>query len=253
MIKVVLLGAGNVAFHLANKLLTSTNVNLVQVYNRNKEKINYLKNKTSITDKISKLKEADVYIISVSDSAILELSKKLKFKGKLVVHTSGALDMNTLEPEGNKGVFYPLQSFSKEKKIDFSEVPFCIETEYKEDYKVLQELAKALGSNSYEINSEQRKTLHVAAVFTNNFVNHLYHIGNEICDTNNIPFEILKPLINETSNKIKDLQPIKAQTGPAKRGDINTIQTHLALLTNNQQKIYTLLTQSITDLYGKKL
>ena len=160
---------------------------------------------------------------------------------------------NILNSKNRKGVFYPLQSFSKEKEINFKEVPFCLETAHKLDFELLKKIATLLGSNSYNINSEQRKKLHVAAVFVNNFVNHLYYLGNEICDENNIPFEILKPLIKETSNKIIDLQPFDAQTGPAIRKDSKTINKHLELLNENQQKIYSILTKSIIETYGKKL
>ncbi|SNR34443.1 Predicted oxidoreductase, contains short-chain dehydrogenase (SDR) and DUF2520 domains [Lutibacter agarilyticus] len=253
MIKVVLLGAGNVAVHLTKMLLKSASIELVQVYNRSIDKIAYLKNETAITTKIPELKEADIYIICVSDNAISKVSKQLNFEGKLVVHTSGATDLAVLKCNANKGVLYPLQSFSKDKKVDFSEVPFCLEAENSKDLELLQKITNAIGSPSYKINSEQRKTLHVAAVFVNNFVNHLYQIGNEICSKEHIPFEILAPLIKETALKIEDLTPFEAQTGPAKRNDTKTIETHLSLLTNNQQKIYTLLTQSIINLYGEKL
>lgn len=253
MIKVVLLGAGNVAFHLTKMLLKSTGVKLVQVYNRNIDKIAYLTNETAITTEISELKEANLYIICVSDNAISKLSEQLNFKNKLVVHTSGATDLEVLKCNANKGVLYPLQSFSKEKKVNFSEVPFCLEAKNSEDLELLQKITTAFGSPSYKINSEQRKTLHVAAVFVNNFVNHLYQIGSEICSAQHIPFEILAPLIKETALKIDNLTPFEAQTGPAKRKDTKTIETHLSLLTNNQQKIYTLLTQSIINTYGEKL
>lgn len=253
MIKVVILGGGNLAFHLTNTLLKTPSINLIQVYNRSLSKIKYLKGKTLITSNIDELKDADIYIVSVSDNAISELTSKLVLKNKLVVHTSGAANITELQSNSRKGVFYPLQSFSKEKEINFKEVPFCLETAHKLDFELLKKIATLLGSNSYNINSEQRKKLHVAAVFVNNFVNHLYYLGNEICDENNIPFEILKPLIKETSNKIIDLQPFDAQTGPAIRKDSKTINKHLELLNENQQKIYSILTKSIIETYGKKL
>ena len=253
MIKVVILGGGNLAFHLTNQFLESSKVNLVQVYNRSIDKIDYLKEKTTITNKISELKDADVYIICVSDNVISELSEKLNFTDKLVVHTSGALDMSFLKSKSQKGVFYPLQSFSKEKEVDFLSIPICIEATNKKDEELLFELGKTISTNCYSISSEQRKYLHVSAVFVNNFTNHLYTIGNEICESQNIPFEILTPLIKETASKIDYLAPLNAQTGPAKRGDSETISTHLSLINDNQQKIYKLLTQSIKDTYGKKL
>jgi len=253
MIKIVLLGAGNLAYHLTNCLLNNKAIQVVQVYNRSLEKINYLKSKTSITNNLSELKDADIYIIAVSDSAILDLSSKLNFKTKLVVHTSGSVAMKELTSNSNKGVFYLLQTFSKEREIDFSTIPICIEASEKKDLELLETLAKSISNNCFLINSEQRKNLHIAAVFVNNFVNHLYHLGNEICNENKVPFEILQPLIQETSNKIAELSPFEAQTGPAKRNDMKTIEKHKAMLTTNQQEIYTLLTKSIYKTYGEKL
>ena len=119
MIKIVILGGGNLAFHLTKCLLNNMEFKLIQVYNRNLKNIDYLKNEVAITNKISELKDADIYIISVSDTAISELSKKLIFNNKLVIHTSGGVDMKDLHSISNKGVFYPLQSFLKEKDVDF--------------------------------------------------------------------------------------------------------------------------------------
>ncbi len=253
MINIVILGGGNVAYHLTNVLLNNNAVNVVQIYNRSLEKISCFKNNTSITNNLSELKDADIYILAVSDNVISELSSTLNLKNKLVVHTSGSMAMEELKSASNKGVFYLLQTFSKERKINFSTIPICIEAENEEDLFLLETFAKSISKNCYFINSIQRKSLHVAAVFVNNFVNHLYQIGNEICKKNNVPFEILLPLIQETSNKITILSPLKAQTGPAKRNDTKTIEKHKAMLTKNQQEIYTLLTKSICNTYGKKL
>lgn len=253
MINVVLLGAGNLASHLTDNLLNNKVVNLIQVYNRSIAKIQYLKSKTLITDKINELEVADIYIITVSDDAISEVSSKLNLKNKLVVHTAGAASINELKSRSNKGVFYPLQSFSKETKIDFKTIPICIEAESKSDLDLLEKLAKSISKKCYYINSEQRKYLHVAAVFVNNFVNHLYHIGNEICEENGIPFEILHPIIEETSKKIIKIAPFNAQTGPAKRNDTKTLKNHKAILNKQQKEIYKLLTKSIQNTYGKKL
>lgn len=253
MIKIVILGGGNVAYHLTNALLQNNEVNVVQVYNRSLDKINCFKNSALITNNLSELKEADIYILAVSDNAIAELSSALSLKNKLVAHTSGSMAMDELKSISNKGVFYLLQTFSKERKIDFSAVPICIEAETEKDLLLLKTLAKLISKNCYRINSNQRKSLHVAAVFVNNFVNHLYHIGQEICGQNKVPFEILFPLILETANKITALSPFDAQTGPAKRNDTKTIEKHKAMLTQNQQEIYTLLTKSIYKTYGEKL
>lgn len=253
MINIVILGGGNVAWHLTNALLKNDVVNVVQVYNRSIEKISCFKNSTSITNNLSELKDADIYILSVSDNAISELSSALNLKNKLVVHTSGSMAMDELKSTSKKGVFYLLQTFSKEREIDFSTVPICIEAETDADLQLLETLANTISKNCYRINSNQRKSLHVAAVFVNNFVNHLYHIGHEICEQNKVPFEILLPLILETANKITTLPPLEAQTGPAKRNDTKTIEKHTAMLAKNQQEIYTLLTKSIYNTYGEKL
>jgi len=253
MINIVILGGGNVAYHLTNALLQNSAVNVVQVYNRSLEKINCFKNGTSITNNLSELKDADIYILAVSDNVISELSSALNLKNKLVVHTSGSMAMDELKSVSNKGVFYLLQTFSKEREIDFSTVPICIEAETEKDLRLLESLAKSISKNCYRINSNQRKSLHVSAVFVNNFVNHLYLIGHEICEQNKVPFEILLPLILETANKITALPPLVAQTGPAKRNDTKTIQKHLGMLNKNQQEIYTLLTKSIFKTYGEKL
>ncbi len=253
MVKIVVLGGGNLAFHLTNKFLKNDAIKVVQVYNRSIEKIEYLRTKTSITNSISELKDADIYIISVSDAIISDLSKKIKFKDKLVVHTSGAVDLNELKSESRKGVFYPLQTFSKNKEVDFSTIPICIEAESQNDLVLLETLAQNISKKCYPINSVQRKSLHVSAVFVNNFVNHLYTIGNEICEAHQLPFDMLIPIIKETSKKIEGLSPLESQTGPAKRLDTKTIEDHLTILNENQQEIYTLLTNSIIKTYEEKL
>ncbi len=234
-------------------MLNNKYIELVQVFNRNIEKIEYLNNQVEITDKNSELKDADIYIISIADKAIPKISSKLNFPNKLVVHTSGTSDINELKSTSNKGVFYPLQTFSKDKNIDFSQIPICIEAENNEDLILLENLANSISGNCYKLNSIQRRNLHVSAVFVNNFVNHLYHLGSEICNKNDIPFEILLPLIKETAQKVEKLLPLEAQTGPARRNDFETIEKHLSILQDNNLELYKALTSSITNTYGKEL
>ena len=229
MISVVIVGNGNVATHLTNAFLKADTISVTQINSR----------------KLEKIPQADVTIIAVSDDAIESVSSKIK--NSFVVHTSGSVALNSLKNSGNKGVFYPLQTFSKNREVDFYEVPFCLEAENNEDYQLLERLAKSIGNKVFSINSEQRKALHIAAVFVNNFTNHLYKIGNGICKEYHIPFEILHPLIKETVAKIETLSPEKAQTGPAIRNDQKTIKKHLDLLTENQQEIYRILTKSIQN------
>ena len=229
MMTVAIVGNGNVAKHLVNVFLKVDTIRVAEINSR----------------KLENIPKADITILAVSDDAIAEVSSKIE--NSLVVHTSGSFSMNDLKNRNNKGVFYMLQTFSKDKEIDFSKVPFCLEAENNEDYLLLEKLAKTIGVKIFTINSEQRKALHVAAVFVNNFTNHLYKIGNDICEENKVPFEILYPLIDETAQKIKKLSPQKAQTGPAIRNDKKTVKKHLELLNIGQQKIYKIITKSIKN------
>ncbi len=253
MQKITVIGSGNVAQHLLKVLEQTPEIELVQAFARHPESLFHLLPKEKITNDYSQLKEVDVYIISVSDNAIAEVSEQLPFKNRLVVHTSGSSDITVLTSKNRKGVFYPLQTFSKNKDVDFTEIPICLEAENKADYQTLETLAKSISKKVYSISSEQRKSLHVAAVFVSNFVNHMYVIGNEICTENNVPFEVLQPLIKEVANKIETLSPKEAQTGPALRHDTKTITKHIEFLQNTDyQEIYKLLTQSIQNV-AKKL
>ena len=230
MISVAILGNGNVATHLLSAFSKVEDVSVVQVNSR----------------KLETIIDTDITIIAVSDDAVTEVSKAIKNRKGLVVHTSGAVDISAIHNQ-RKGVFYPLQSFSKNKAVDFKRIPFCLETSTIQDYNLLENLAKSIGEKIFNINSEQRKKLHVAAVFVNNFTNHLYKIANDICEKNKVPFEILYPLIEETAKKVQEISPENAQTGPAKRNDALTIQNHLENLNLQQQKIYELLSQSIQE------
>lgn len=245
MIRVSILGSGNVATHLINAFLKADAVELVQVYSRNIDDIAHLKNDIQITDTTQNLIPVDVTIIAISDDAIAEFSNHLNIKG-VVAHTSGSVAIGDLNDSLSKGVFYPLQTFSKDRNIDFSDTPICIEAENNQAITILRELASAISGKVYEVNSEQRKKLHLAAVFVNNFTNHLFHMGKLICDEHTIPFEILHPLIQETAKKIQEISPKEAQTGPAMRNDIETIKKHLSQLSTHQKEIYTLLSNSIS-------
>ena len=254
MIKIVLLGTGNVATHLYNAFHTNHKTKVVQVYNRSKKRLLYFEeHSTTTTTSISKITEhADVYIVAISDDSINEFTKKLRFHNKLVVHTSGSVGMMSIANQNKRGVFYPLQTFTLGKKVDFTQIPICIETEFPENLPVLEQLANAISNHCYHISSEQRKALHIAAVFVNNFANHMYQKGAEICREHKLPFDILKPLIQETARKIETLSPEKSQTGPAIRNDKETISRHLTDLTDKtQQEIYKILTKSIQKTHGK--
>jgi predicted short-subunit dehydrogenase-like oxidoreductase (DUF2520 family) len=248
MKKIVVLGSGNVAQHLIHAIEANSNLLLVQAYARNPESLLAILSKEKIITNLHNLADADIYILAVSDNAIAEITKDLPFKNRLVAHTSGSSGLDVISNQNRKAVFYPLQTFSKSKDINFKEVPICLEAENNADLQILKEIASSLSKTVYEISSSQRKALHVAAVFANNFTNHLYSLAEEICINNNMDFAILRPLIAETSDKIKYLSPIQAQTGPAVRKDTATIAAHLQFIENNDTKeIYKLLTKSIID------
>lgn len=246
MIKVVFLGFGNVNSHLLKALHNNSKVSVIQVFNRNFIKMISPFEKIPFTDDISKIADADIYIIGIPDDAISSFSESLSFQNKLVVHTSGGAAMNALAAKNRRGVFYPLQTFSKQRKVAFKEIPICIEAENTEDLKLLRKLGETISENVVEISSEKRAKLHLAAVFVNNFVNHLYGIGSEILKDEKLPFDLLKPLIAETASKIKTLSPEEAQTGPAKRNDKKTIEKHLHLLENNSYRdFYEMFTKAL--------
>ena len=253
MIKVIIIGSGNVAQHLIHAFYKSKKIVLVQVFSRQKESIIPLLDSHKITDNYPDLAEADLYILAVSDDAIAAVSSQLPFENRLVVHTSGSISIDLLDNKNRRGVFYPVQTFSKNVAVDFSEIPICLESENEVDFDLLKKVAYSISNKVFKISEVQRQALHVSAVFVNNFVNQLYQIGNEICLENNIPFEVLKPLILETANKGTTLSPKEAQTGPASRNDSQTIERHLKFLSDeNRKNIYKIITQSIQN-NGKKL
>lgn len=253
MIRVTLIGSGNVAQHLIQAFSKTTAVNLVQVFSRQSEAVTHLVDSRKVISDFNELQETDVIIIAVTDDAIETVSNQITLQNQLVVHTSGSLAMTALNSKHKRGVFYPLQTFSKTKAVDFKNIPICLEAENETDYQTLENLADVISEVHYRVSSEQRRALHVAAVFVSNFVNHLYQIGSDICTENHLSFDILKPLIQETAQKIMTLTPNEAQTGPAKRHDTTTINAHLSFLTDaNQKELYKLLTKSIID-NGKKL
>jgi predicted short-subunit dehydrogenase-like oxidoreductase (DUF2520 family) len=166
----------------------------------------------------------------------------------LVAHTSGATPLAVLQPYfAHSAVFYPLQTFSKNREVDFSKVPICLETAQKEDYPKLEQLARRLSDQVFALDFEKRQTLHLAAVFVNNFVNHLYTIGAGLLAENDLPFALLRPLIEETAAKIQDHAPATMQTGPAVRGDQVTLERHLTLLSNHPdlQQLYQFFSTAI--------
>ncbi|MEM8999592.1 MAG: DUF2520 domain-containing protein [Bacteroidota bacterium] len=254
MLSVVILGTGHVAFHLYTAFSQNEHVGVLQLVGRNQAAFNDFQNVANTTTDFNAITDADIYLIAVNDDAISPVSKHLENKKGIVAHTSGSIAIDALHAVQRPAVFYPLQTFSKKRAISYHDIPLCLETKYKEDMPVLRELAATMSENLHLISSEQRKRLHLAAVFTNNFTNHLYIIGKRLCEEKNLSFDLLRPLIAETAEKIKLLEPELAQTGPAKRADRNVLALQVSQLNDNHQKrIYQTISQSILALYEKKL
>jgi predicted short-subunit dehydrogenase-like oxidoreductase (DUF2520 family) len=250
--KIVIIGAGNVATQLGLALKKSKHI-IVQVYSKHLSSASTLSKKlnsksTNTLDAIDT--SADIYIIAVKDDAIAEVASLLRLKNKMVVHTSGSVDVHVLKPVSKKyGVFYPLQTFSKSKKVNFKTVPICLEANNNNTLSDLYNLASSISNNVQKINSEQRRTIHLAAVFACNFSNHLYAIASTILIEKEVSLDILKPLIEETAHKIKKNSPLEMQTGPAIRKDKKTMDNHLKMLADKKelQQLYKLLSKSIIE------
>jgi len=180
--------------------------------------------------------------ISKGDILLRNIFEVMPFENQLVVHTSGNTSIEAIDSKNRRGVFYPLQTMNKQTIVDFEKVPFCLEAENTNDFYLLQRLASLLSTKTYALNSYQRRVLHLAAVFMNNFSNHLVYISEQICKENEVPFEILQPLLTETFTKLQNTLAYDAQTGPARRGDTQTIANHLALLAGYEREIYNIIT-----------
>ena len=247
--QIVLIGSGNVAFHLA-KAFSEAQIPISQIFGRNTTELQKISEQFSIPFSTETLADADLYIISVSDSSITEVSSLIKNKNVLVAHTSGSVSREALSGNYRKSVFYPLQTFSKSKNLDYSKIPFFIDAENVNDEEILKNLASKISKNVMLANDEKRKYIHLTAVFACNFVNHLYARAKEISDSQGIPFDYFLPLIDETTQKIHELEPKLAQTGPAVRNDEKVLKLHESLLTDEEKlKIYKTLNESIKKMY----
>nr|WP_068887240.1 Rossmann-like and DUF2520 domain-containing protein [Pedobacter panaciterrae] len=247
--KVVCIGSGNVATHLTYAL-KAKGIDVIQVWSRdlaNASELAKIINAVAISNLNEIDRSADLYVIAVKDDAISTVADALRGVKGLVVHTSGATAIEVLSPLKNYGVLYPLQTFSKAKPIDFTNVPLCIEASNEEALEVLKGIAQLLSSPFYEVSSDKRKILHLAAVFACNFVNHLYTLSDKIVEHFELDFEMLKPLIMETALKVQTELPINVQTGPAVRNDEQTMIKHKDLLNSMPElkEIYQTLSKSI--------
>ncbi|MFD1632053.1 Rossmann-like and DUF2520 domain-containing protein [Pseudopedobacter beijingensis] len=255
---VAILGAGNVAWHLSRAFIMS-GYPVRQIWNRTPDKaadLSFEIGGNSISD-LSQIKdEIDLVVITVSDSAIEKVASLLKLKEhQILVHTSGSTSIDILKPYAKDvGVIYPLQTFTKGIALDFSTIPFFIEGV---DSRLEDKLLRFMGTVVPKViaaNSDQRMKLHISAVFACNFTNHFYSIAEEVLKEAGLEFEHLKPLILETANKILKTYPKNAQTGPARRNDVNTMDKHLEVLSTHPDKeeIYASISQHIVKMYQKK-
>ena len=255
MMKVTLIGAGNLATQLG-KSLKKAGVIISQVYSRTEDSartLGELLEAEWLTDIKALRDEADIYIFSVKDSVLCELiSEVCKSRGdKLFLHTAGSMSMSCFEGKALRyGVFYPMQTFSKTKDVDFECIPVFIESNSIETEDVIRSLANKLTQRVIRLSSADRKYLHLAAVWACNFTNYCYTVASDILGEHGIPFDVMLPLINETTEKIQKISPKEAQTGPAVRGDRNVMSKQLELMNGKEdlQELYKMLSKGINPL-----
>ncbi|MGN6641187.1 MAG: Rossmann-like and DUF2520 domain-containing protein [Mucilaginibacter sp.] len=248
--RITLIGSGNVATHLGAAFKNAGHA-IVQVYSRNFQHASLLAYhlKAEAIDDLQKINpETDIFVIAVKDDAIEGIAEALTKYNKLIIHTSGATSLQTLLSHTSQaGVFYPLQTFSKTKEVNFRMVPLCIEGADEQITRRLEELAWTVSNNVYRVDSDKRRILHLAAVFACNFPNYLYYAAGKLLQQHDLDFNLLRPLILETAEKVQGHLPADVQTGPAIRNDEKTMQAHLQLLTENPEleQLYKQLSQLI--------
>lgn len=252
MVTVGIIGTGNVAWHLTLGFQSASGISVSWIFGRNESALEQF-NKSTGVKTYTKLpsEKVDLVLICVNDDAIQEVLSQIPPSWN-VAYTSGTVSIDKLSfSQENLGVFYPLQSFTKERIIDLKEIPFLIEGNNENFVKQLESIAQKLSNNVQRMSSEQRKQLHIAAVFSNNFVNHLLFLAEKHLKDKNIDTSILHPLIKETINKSFDLGAFDAQSGPARRNDTQTIDSHKHELNGIPKEIYSLITDSILKTYSK--
>ena len=246
MIRIGLIGTGNVAIALAREILNHQTLTIVQLIARDKNKLPEDLTYIPFSNQFSALPTCDVVFIAVSDHAIQEVSNQLPLTDAVVAHTSGASSMDLLSNHKHRGVFYPLQTFSKQQQLNWSEIPILWEGNNELVDEKLKTLSQLLSPIATQIDEKQRLCMHLAAVVVNNFTNHLYAEAHRFCKSKNLNFDLLAPLIEETTRKIKQLDPRESQTGPASRGDTHTIQRHKTIpMTEELSDIYSLFTSQL--------
>jgi len=248
--KVVLIGAGNLATQLGLAMKRNA-IEVIQVCDRTPANGLRLAKKLGaeyVQDPGQLLYHADLYILSISDKAIAQVAERINLPDRLVIHTSGSVGMDVLKKVSPRiGVWYPLQTFSKHRRISFRGIPVCVEAGNINDQKSLVELGTLLSGNVHLIDSNQRRVVHMTAVFANNFTNFMFAIAEDLLHTYQIPFDLLKPLIQQTAENVRHEELFRHQTGPAIREDLAVMEEHLGILEQHPayRDIYELISRSI--------
>ena len=243
-----MIGAGNVGTNLVRALCHKHEI--LQIYSHSAANAKFLADAIgcpNATNDLSTLADdADIYIISIKDDAIADVIASVPDNGALWAHTSGSIPMSVFASNHSRyGVFYPMQSFSKQIETEFSDVPFFIEGNCPESAIALTELAKTISNHVYAADSDTRRRLHIAAVFSCNFANHLWALAHDVLREAGLPFDVMKPLIRTTVEKLDTLSPAESQTGPAMRCDYDVISKHLSMLSGDKHEVYDMLSRSI--------
>lgn len=253
VMEIVIIGSGNLATQLS-LALSEAGHHIQQVYSRTAEHANELADKLGCTyttsiDEISQ--NADMFIISVKDDAISRLAEKVgrNAKNGIVVHTAGSISIDVLKGKAQHyGILYPMQTFSKNRKVDFKPIPCFLEASDEETLSVIRSLAESISDNVVLANSSQRKKIHLAAVLACNFTNHCYRLAEKVLEEEQIDFKFFLPLIDETAKKVSELNPKQAQTGPMVRYDVGVMNMQIDLLNDERTKqIYRLMAESIHE------
>ncbi|WP_209332034.1 Rossmann-like and DUF2520 domain-containing protein [Lunatimonas salinarum] len=258
--KIAILGTGNVAWHLGGALENAGHI-ITEVYGRNLQHAEKITNRLYATEAKCDLdfseSEAEIFILAVSDQAIASLADAVILpEGSILVHTSGTMPLEILGYSSATftGILYPLQTLSKYHPLDFSEVALLLESDDSDTLKKLRKLANSLKSPHYTVKSKDRQAVHVAAVFASNFTNHLLGIAERIMERHGLDFEMLKPLIIEQISKSLEIGAKRAQTGPAVREDLDTLENHHQFLQFDEKlaEIYRSISQHILDTWSSE-
>jgi len=246
-----IVGAGNVAFHLG-KALQAAGIPIKSIYSRTFSKAQELAGElnTDAVKELAGLKDSGLIICCASDAALKELIPELS-KLAPVAATSGTTDVLAMEHQYPAGVFYPLQTFSGRTPADFKQLPLFVEGSDPRMTRLLVSVGKKISDTVVELSAAKRAELHIAAVFINNFTNHMVDIGQQFLEEHDLSFEWMRPLLGETVSKLGYKSAYEVQTGPARRGDEVTLQKHIAALDPDKAAIYKLISISIQQRYPK--